>query len=404
LASKVLNHVPDGEVPAVVVGGTLNALGVVRSLASGGVPTLLLEETDRCPGRWSRHCRFVSVPSIEGRALVDALLALADRIGYRPVLFLTDDRSVETVSSFREDLAASLHVQLPPKAAMPVLADKAAFQRLAEREGLPMPRSVTLRDSTEASLLDGLTPPLVIKPANKARVLNSDIERAVRVDTVQEAREVVQQRVQRAGGLIAQEWIDGPDTEIYFALFVCDAESRVKAYFQGRKVVCEPPRIGSTALCVEANDPTGELERITRRYLSSVGYVGVGGLEFKRDRRNGGFVIIEPTVGRTDAQAEIATLRGVNIPLAAYCTALGQPIEPERRAAAPVAWRSSRAHRPPPGELPPGTRVVDGYYRPTDPLPGLYYYGFERFAVRLWHLVTQPSRWYERATRLGGRT
>jgi hypothetical protein len=94
----------------------------------------------------------------------------------------------------------------------------------------------------------------------------------------------------------------------------------------------------------------------------------------------------------------------VNLPMAAYRTALGQPVEPAARAQSPVAWRSSRSFEAPPGELAPGTRLVDGYYRPSDPLPGLYYYGFERVAVRLWNLVSQPGRWYERATRLGGST
>jgi D-aspartate ligase len=393
-----------GEVPAVVVGGSLNALGVVRSLTSGSVPTLLLETTQRCPTRWSRHCRFVRVPSVEGRPLIEALGALSARLDERAVLIMTDDRAVEAVSSFREELEAGYHFKLPPKSMVPLLADKASFQLLAESEGLPVPRSAILRDSTEVSLLERLTPPLVIKPASKALVLNSDIERAVRVETLEQARAVVAERVLRAGGLIVQEWIDGPDTEIYFVLFVCDAESRMTAHFKGRKVVCEPPRVGSTALCTEAEDPTGELVRLTQRYLSTVGYVGIGGLEFKRDQRSGRFIIVEPTVGRTDWQAEIATLCGVNLPLAAYRTALGQPVEPAARAQSPVAWRSSRSYEAPPGELRPGTRLVDGYYRPSDPLPGLYYYGFERFAVRLWNLVSQPGRWYERATRLGGNT
>ncbi len=388
----------------MVVGGSLNALGVVRSLTSGNVPTLLLETTPRCPSRWSRHCRFVRVPSVEGRPLVEALTSLSARLEERAVLIMTDDRAVETVSSFREELEAGYHFQLPPKSMVPLLADKASFQLLAESEGLPVPRSAILRDSTEVSLLDRLTPPLVIKPASKALVLNSDIERAVRVETLEQARAVVAERVLRARGLIVQEWIDGPDTEIYFVLFVCDAESRLMAQFQGRKVVCEPPRVGSTALCTEADDPTGELVRLTQQYLSTVGYVGIGGLEFKRDQRSGRFIIVEPTVGRTDWQAEIATLCGVNLPLAAYRTVLGQPVEPTARAPSPVAWRSSRSYAAPPGELRPGTRLVDGYYRPSDPLPGLYYYGFERFAVRLWNLVSQPGRWYERATRLGGST
>ncbi len=392
-------------VPAIVVGGSLNALGVVRSLTSGGVPTILLETTDRCPGRWSRHCRFVRVKSLDGRALIDelkALSALSGQVGERPVLILTDDRAVEAVSTLREELEPSYRIELPPKAIVPILADKTRFQRFAEEQGLPVPRSVVVRHRGELHLLRSLTLPVVIKPANKALVLDSEFERVVRADTVEQALDVASRLVDRAQGLIAQEWIVGPDTEIFFSFFVCNATSGVTALFHGRKVVCVPPRVGSTALCTEAPDTTGERERLTRHYVDAAGYVGIGGLEFKRDQRTGEYTIVEPTVGRTDWQEEIATLCGVNIPLIAYRTALGHPVVSGRSESLPIAWRSSRAHHPPAGQLAPGTRLVDGYFRLTDPLPGLYHYGFERFAVRLWNLVTQHERWIERAARLGG--
>jgi hypothetical protein len=50
---------------------------------------------------------------------------------------------------------------------------------------------------------------------------------------------------------------------------------------------------------------------------------GFGGIEYKRDARDGRFLIIEPTVGRTDWQEEVATLAGVNIPLMACRHELG---------------------------------------------------------------------------------
>ena len=46
----------------------------------------------------------------------------------------------------------------------------------------------------------------------------------------------------------------------------------------------------------------------------------MGGIEFKRDGRTGEFLMIEPTVGRIDAQEEVATLHDANIPLAATFT------------------------------------------------------------------------------------
>ncbi|MGZ3698770.1 MAG: hypothetical protein ACXWP5_11560, partial [Bdellovibrionota bacterium] len=140
-------------------------------------------------------------------------------------------------------------------------------------------------------------------------------------------------------------------------------------------------------------DASAELERLTRQFLSLVEYRGLGSLEVKRDVRTGKFVIVEPTVGRADWQEEIATLCGVNIPLIAYRTELGEATEkdrphPIRRA----AWRSSRRQRPRRGQLPSGTKLQGGYFRPSDPLPAFYYYGFERFAGRALTLARRSAR------------
>src|SRR5690348_10952099 len=121
-------------VPAVVVGGTLNGLGVVRSLARGGVPVVALDTTRQCPAAWSRHCTFVQVPSLEGEALTDALVRLASRLRCRPALILTSDQSVLTVSAARGRLAPLYSIDLPSRQIVETLADKTLFHVLAERE------------------------------------------------------------------------------------------------------------------------------------------------------------------------------------------------------------------------------------------------------------------------------
>jgi hypothetical protein len=119
-------------------------------------------------------------------------------------------------------------------------------------------------------------------------------------------------------------------------------------------------------------------------------------LEFKFSRRDNRFVIIEPTVGRTDWQEEIATLCGVNIPLATYWAELGEPRNQAVAQSREAAWRASIEHRMPPGLLPVGARTFDGYFRVSDPLPGLYYYGVERLPEyarrRTMQLMRLPAR------------
>ena len=51
--------------------------------------------------------------------------------------------------------------------------------------------------------------------------------------------------------LMVQEWIKGPDTELYFCLQYRGAGGTV-ASFTGRKLSIWPPDVGTTASCIAA--------------------------------------------------------------------------------------------------------------------------------------------------------
>jgi D-aspartate ligase len=371
-------------VPVVVVGGTLNALGVVRSLAPGRMPIFLVVTTPWRVAAWSRFCKIVRIPTVKGRGLIDGLTELSNRIGEPAVLFLTEDRDVEVVSTFREELENRFHFCLPPKEMIRTLLDKTLFQKFAEQEGFSVPRSAVVGEIGDLRLLEALTPPLVIKPHNFQMVSDRGAKRAVRVDTIEQARSAATEMLECAGRIVVQEWIDGADSDIFFTLFACDSDSKMTALFSGRKLTCDPREVGSTAVCVAAGEAGEELAKLSLQFIAKARYKGIGSLEFKRDRKTGKFVMIEPTVGRTDWQEEIATLCGVNIPLIAYWAELGHTFGQTLNESDQVAWRSSTRHRVPAGVLLRGTRIVDGHFRLADPLPGLYQYVIGHLVQPIW--------------------
>lgn len=377
-------HSRSGRIPAVVVGGSLNGLGVVRSLAAGGVPVFLLESSRDCAAGWSRYCTLVPAPALEGAALVEQLLELASTLGCAPALILTSDPAVVTVSAHRDRLQAAYRFALPPAESVSASYDKIAFQRFAEAARLPVPRGIAIDCDADLDRLHELGPALIIKPADKARVLAGAVERAVRAGTVAEARRAAARMLRAASPLIIQDWVEGPDSEIFFALFTCDRDGGMAGFFAGRKLVCSPPEIGSTAICVPAPEVADILRRETARYVELTHYQGLGSLEFKRDGRSARFLIIEPTVGRTDWQEEIATLCGVNLPLIAYHLALGEPVSAPRHPPGPVSiWRDSWEFQVPRAMAPAGAPVIDAYFRWHDPLPGVYHYAYERGVRRV---------------------
>ena len=79
------------KVPVVVVGESLNSLGILRSLAGRGIELHVVTTTRWCAPGLSRHARVAIVPALDGQALVDGLKALARRFGCRAVLMLCGD-------------------------------------------------------------------------------------------------------------------------------------------------------------------------------------------------------------------------------------------------------------------------------------------------------------------------
>jgi D-aspartate ligase len=356
------------------------------------MPVYVVETTRRCAAAWSRHCQFVRTPTLEGSALIDVLVGLGTRLGSRPVLILTSDQSVTAVSEHRAPIEDLYRISLPTAPMVQALADKALFQQLAAAEGFEVPRGVCVASAREIEWICQLLPPLVVKPADKTLALNEIVERAERASTLAEAQTIAARMLARAPSLVVQEWVEGADTEIFFTLFSCGPNGELLGLFTGRKLVCSPPAVGNTAICVAAPEVAAELTARTLAFLVRVGYRGLGSLEFKRDTRNGRFIIIEPTVGRTDWQEEIAALCGVNLPLLTYWAEIGRPV-PAPIATSPPSpgWRSSMEFRRPRELAKTKTRLVDGFFRWSDPLPAVYYYAYERCAVRLWQRAARVA-------------
>lgn len=371
---------PSTLIPAVVVGGSDNCggLGVVRSLGQAGVPVIVVDSEVTAPALHSRYARNVVMPELSGYSFVQNLLALQAGLGCRPVLFLTSDEAALTVSEHRNELQRAFRLRLPSHDSLAALMKKSDFQAFAAEHGFPLPRSVRIRSANDLGSLLGLNFPVVVKPSIKTEDYQThEFERGYPVSTVAEAEVVIRRILPVLPDLIVQEWIEGPDSAIYFCLMYRDSSGPVSS-FTGRKLSIWPPRVGTTASCVPAPEAHAELHRLTEAFFAAASFVGMGSMEYKRDARTGEFFLIEPTVGRVDWQEEVATLNGVNIPLAAYLHEIGAEVPPvvERP---PVIWCDGARHwkaarlDPAVGAGFPKITARDAYWRLADPLPALFH-------------------------------
>ncbi len=360
--------------PAVVIGGELNGLGVCRSLARGNVPTYVLDHRRINAAMWSRYATPVRASVLHGPRLLNSLRALASTLRERPALIITDEMALLTISEFRHELTGLYRFRLPAHTTVIMLHNKAQFHEFAIANDFPVPKSEVLRDVADLRRIQWLRFPVVVKPADKRFVHAGDGPRLAVVGDWKTAVSISRRLLEATGEVIVQECIEGPDSSIYFCLFY-RASGQPTVMFTGRKLASSPPGAGSTAFCAPAVDIGKTLEPLTHSLLEKVDYEGFGSVEYKWDAASGRFAIIEPTVGRTDWQEEIATLSGVNIPLAGYCHEYGLPYVPSALNER-IVWQASHVERIKVGAevIPAGATVLDGYWRRDDPIPALIHY------------------------------
>jgi predicted ATP-grasp superfamily ATP-dependent carboligase len=320
-----------GTAPAVVVGlDCITGLQTARILARRGVPVIGVARDPRHFACRTRACTRVVAAETDGPGLLDALERLAAELPEPGVLVPCSDAAVLALSRGRERALRHYRLVLPDADVVEQLIDKARFLELAQRIGLPIPRTYLIRDRAGASAAAaGLAYPCVLKPPMKSPAWQrATSAKAFKVESPEE----LQALCERFGGvapvLIAQEWIAGGESELYSCNCYYGRDGRPLATFVARKLRQWPPETGTSSLGEEVRDDA--VLAATLQLFDAVGYRGLGYVETKRDARSGRHVVIEPNVGRPTGRSAIAEAGGVELLYTMYCDATERTL-PEAR-------------------------------------------------------------------------
>ena len=365
---------------AVVLGDGLNALGVLRSLGKRGLRLALVSRSATGIARYSRFTeKHVVLPDYKYDAGEVAVRLGAQST--KPVLFLTEELDVVDClvdpASWQESFTT--HFYTPDVAS--ALITKSGFDGLARSAGAPVPKTITLPGLERPSEIESLEFPLIVKPVARDERYSGRFEKAYLIENPRELDQLLSAVLDLAIPLVLQEWIPGQDSDIYFNFVFLDGSGELCNSFVGQKILCWPPQVGGTASCVAAPKFHDELTSITLKFAHDIGFRGLLGMEYKRDERNGQFLMIEPTVYRTDYQHEISALSGADLLFSAYKACLGahrsvaSKYERQRYWVDFPAARHSASMNGRAIEQVSGLRRADAYFRLSDPLPGMVYYG-----------------------------
>jgi len=346
---------------AVIVGLEANGLGVARSLARYSIPCIALAGPWWTPHHQTNACTVIRGSDWTAEAVVRELRSIGSRLQRKAPLLLTKDQAVLWVSEARDELGEFFEIALPEPETVNLLMSKVEFVKLARSKGWPVPQTwmIEARDELLSQLAEFVFP-CILKPQFK----NDDFRRhsprkAFRANTREELLKAYDLVAVWEKEVVVQEWIEGTDENISFCLGYCDREATPRALFAGRKLIQWPVGWGNTAVSEPApTEWAHAITPLTEEIWKAVGYKGLGSIEYKMRRGSNQPVLIEPTVGRTDFQSELAVLNGVNIPAIAYfdLARLPLPSAKERGPATklvdgPAHWRAARVFMSQPQEL-----------------------------------------------------
>lgn len=329
-------------VDVVIVGGSANALGILRSLAPY-VRCLVLASDAKSPVFKSRFGIKRLVKSTKSEHIIDQLVQLSTCFDKPPVLFLSEEKTVEQVSLHRGKLAPYYSFSFVEHQLVIDLQSKVEFQEIAELYKSPIPKASVIQKQQDIEAVTDLIFPCVFKPVYQDATYAKSFKKAYKVNGLDEVSELYNKVKAVMPTMILQEWIHGKDSDIYFCLAYFDKNSQLVDAFTGRKLRSWPLNIGGTASCTNAPEVHQQLTDITIKFAQSVGYQGLLGMEYKYDDQRNGFYMIEPTIGRTDYQHEIATLSGHNLLLQIYRHCRQESIPKYALQKKAVIWRDEIA-------------------------------------------------------------
>ncbi len=297
-------------------------LAVVRSLAAHGARVYVAGDQFHGQAYWSRFAAGrVRLPHpVEDEAGYARQLIQAARDLRLDVVIPTRVATTQALANRAAELEPYIRFAVPSPESQRIAANKLLTIRRAEQAGVRVPRTECPGSAEDLErVAEQLSYPAAIKPVRGEGGIGfwaapSRRELLARWrDPQPEAGEP------DWGQILIQEFIPGP---IYDACALFRDGEPVVVLTQKRLAVY-PLSGGVGAICETTDDP--ELAEAAVRVLKALKWHGPAQVEFKRDARNGEFVLLEVN-GRLWGTADLAIRAGVDFPWCLCLLASGETI------------------------------------------------------------------------------
>jgi predicted ATP-grasp superfamily ATP-dependent carboligase len=335
----------DTRIGAFVLGMNETGLTAVRCLGREGIAVKGFDVDARRAAFRSRYCSAEVCPD-PLRQPDDLVRFLRHQVrdgSQRVVLLPTSDLFFLFLSRHRAQLADKFLMSLPAVEVAESVVNKRRLYELAAANGTPFPASYFPGTYDEAvAVKDSLRYPAFIKPywGHQWRRHFGGIHKGFKVHTPDEFLARFREVLDSGHSALVQSYITSSDDNLFsLSLYVSQA-GEVLAAFPRRQVRQYPPNSGTVTLAISERNP--ELVADGARFCQAIGYRGIAGLEYKRDREDSRYKLLDfnPRLMLSDG---LTAYCGINLPLIQYLDLTGQKPAPRREYAEGARWLESIA-------------------------------------------------------------
>jgi D-aspartate ligase len=272
----------------------------MRSAGRLGIPVFHAQRGGRSPidrSRYSRGGLILSLDAADDRAL-EALREFG--AGHGPTILLpVDDASAMFVDDHSDVLEDAFLFPRQSRGLARTLAGKRAMHRLCLEHAIPTPL-VAFPDSeadVRAHAADAMFP-VVAKRIDASLAVGAATPNVL---VAQDPHELLaayrSMESPRFPNVMLQEYIpETPEANWMFNGYF-DSRSECRVSFTGQKLRQSPPDAGATTLGVCLTNPS--LQETTERFMKAVGYRGILDADYRLDRRDGQYKLLDvnPRIG-----------------------------------------------------------------------------------------------------------
>ena len=229
-----------------------------------------------------------------------------------PVLYCTSDESCMFVAQFREWFELKFILTIPDNSIINIYNNKGKSDVSIKRTDLLAPKTLTIKTHDDIETVKkAFRFAVIMKPIDyqNQRKIGFKVKVCDSIDDYSlQSFGILSRRIH----FLCQEYIPGGDDKSWFYIFFRMANGTI-VDCMGKKIVQHPRGKGNMAMGITCRNE--KLAKISQSFLKKIGYVGIGGIEFKEYM--GDFYFIEMST-RPEGFIQISNVAETPLPLIAY--------------------------------------------------------------------------------------